>query len=367
MKPRVLLIEDDAVDRESVHRAISAQFELLDANEGYIGLEMAKTHRPDCVLLDYRLPDIDGIQLLPEIVKENIPVIMMTGVGSESIAVDAMKCGAHDYVSKDAVSSNLLGKMIIQAIQSCELKNQLAKQQEELKNFVSVASHDLRAPLRHIVQSAKLAREECQGKVSDQVDLYLDRIVDGGSRMASLLAALVEFARSGRSAAILEPVNLNEVVKQAIANVSEDVEKSHATIDSQPLPIVVGHEPSLIELMQNIIGNAIKYAGDVVPEIRIESRRDGPMWTVAVRDNGIGIAPKYFEQVFLPFHRLHSHSEISGSGIGLATCKRIVEHHGGRIWVHSELKLGTTLSFTLQAVEDAQQVQSEIGEMIPTC
>lgn len=363
-KLRVLLIEDDSIDRESVHRAISSRFELIDAEDGYSGVEKARTDRPDCVLLDYRLPDIDGIQILPKFVQEGIPVVMMTGVGSESIAVDAMKHGAHDYISKDAVSSSLLGKMIDQAIKSGELQLQLAKQQEELRNFVSVASHDLRAPLRHILQSAKFAKEECEGIVSDQVRTYLTRVVDSASRMTSLLDALVEFARSGRNAVSLEPVDLNKVVEVVRTLLHENIERSNAQINIGNLPVVKGHEPSLIELIQNIIENAIKYAGDRDPIINVDSSCHGKTWTISIEDNGIGIAEKYYAKVFLPFRRLHSFNDVEGSGIGLATCKRIVEHHGGTIWIQSEVDRGTTFLFTLEEVDDSDAACSEKESLV---
>lgn len=366
-KTRVLVIEDDDVDRESIHQFVGDEFHLMYSEEGLLGLEEAKQVNPDCIVLDYRLPDIDGLALLPELLAENIPVVMLTSSGNESVAVEAMKLGAIDYIPKASLTSLRLKMAIQQAVDTIAMQRKIAEQQEDMKSFISVASHDLRAPLRHVGRFCELARRESQGVVSSEIEGYLDRAVNCCKRMQDLLDSLVTFARCGRSEIELVPVSLNQVAEQAIANLSVEIDETNAKIDTGELSSVLGHEPSLIELFQNLIGNAIKYSGDHAPAVVLRTSFSEGELTLSVRDNGIGISEEYHAQVFEPFRRLHGHAAIEGSGIGLACCKRIVDHHRGRIWVESKTGHGSTFFITLQPFSEAPATLGDLPSTEANC
>lgn len=344
----VLLIEDDDVDREAVHRLVGDDFHLLDAETGKQGLAVFRSQQPDCVLLDYRLPDIDGLDVLDKLVEEQTPVVMLTGRGTAEIAVEAMKRGAQDYLSKDAISQEALIRAVANAVEKVALQRKLQTKQKELQQFANIVAHDLQEPLRGVDGLCKLLQQKYRGKQLDsQADEYMDLIVDGTKRMQTLIDDLLDYSRVDREDQRLQPVDCVPVFDQAINNLRAAIEESQATVSHDGLPTVTANGSQLVQLFQNLIGNAVKYRGDATPEIHVmaESKPDEVLFSV--RDNGIGIDPKYSERVFQIFRRLHGRDEYSGTGIGLAICKKIVELHDGRIWVESQPGQGSTFLFTI--------------------
>jgi PAS domain S-box-containing protein len=223
----------------------------------------------------------------------------------------------------------------------------LKRSNEELEQFASVASHDLQEPLRVVVGYVQLFARKYQGSLDADAELFINYIVDGVTRMQQLINDLLNYSRVGTRGLALQSIDMQAVVDHAIANLKAVIEESSATVTCEPLPTVQGDETQLVQLLQNLIGNGIKFHGERAPQIHISARPDGDCWQFAVRDNGIGIEREYWEQIFEIFQRLHTRQEYAGTGIGLAICKRIVERHGGRIWLESELGRGTTFHFTL--------------------
>jgi light-regulated signal transduction histidine kinase (bacteriophytochrome) len=173
--------------------------------------------------------------------------------------------------------------------------------------------------------------------------------------MQRLIDDLLAYSRIGRRGLVPEPVAADEALARARANLKLAIDETAARIESDPLPCVSGDEPQLVQLFQNLIANAIKFRGSNPPHIRIAAVRHGMHWRFSVADNGIGIAPAHFERIFVIFQRLHSKSEYPGTGIGLAACKKIVERHGGRIWVESRPGGGATFFFTLPAADGLRE------------
>jgi PAS domain S-box-containing protein len=223
----------------------------------------------------------------------------------------------------------------------------LARSNEELEQFAYVASHDLQEPLRVVTGYVQLIERKYKDRLDEDAGQFFFFIVDGVARMQQLITDLLNYSRVGTRAAPFRRVNMETVLDRALANLKPVVADSGATVTHDSLPTVEGDETQLVQVFQNLIGNGIKFHGDESPQIAVSARRNGNGWEFAVRDNGIGIDKQYWEQIFVIFQRLHTRQKYAGTGIGLAICKRIIERHGGRIWLDSEPGRGTTFYFTL--------------------
>jgi signal transduction histidine kinase len=229
---------------------------------------------------------------------------------------------------------------------------ELARSNAELEQFAYVASHDLQEPLRKVASFCQLLEQRYKGQLDERADQYIEFAVDGAKRMQQLINDLLAFSRVGRMGEATTPVDLGESARHALANLDAAVLESRAKVAIGALPTVRGESSLLTALFQNLIANALKFHGEDPPEVRIRAERDGNEWLFTCTDNGIGIAPDYAERVFVIFQRLHGKDEYAGTGIGLAMCRKIVEHHGGRIWLDPAPGPGTTFRFTLPAMEE---------------
>lgn len=234
-----------------------------------------------------------------------------------------------------------------------ELQKALANLEQsnrELQQFVYVASHDLREPLRMVTSYVQLLERRYKEKLDRDAGEFIAYAVDGAHRMQRLIDDLLEYSRVETRGKEFGPVNMGSVFSQAADNLKIAIEESHAEITHGELPVVIADEMQLMQLLQNLIGNAIKFRKkEQPPRIHVSAERNGTQWIFAVRDNGIGIDPAQFGRIFMIFQRLHTHEEYPGTGIGLAVCKKIVERHGGRIWVESQPGEGSAFYFALPA------------------
>lgn len=227
----------------------------------------------------------------------------------------------------------------------------LERSNSSLEEFAYVASHDLQEPLRTVASFTQLLQKRYAGRLDADADEFIGFAVDGATRMQQLIADILQYSRVTTHGKPLVAVNLGDCVARATQNLQMTIAERNAQIDVGQLPVVLGDGPQLMQLFQNLIGNSIKYNENPNPRVRVTAQREGQEWVVAVADNGIGIAPGYHERIFRIFSRLHTRGEYSGTGIGLALCKRIVERHAGRIWVESVEGSGAVFSFTLQPAE----------------
>ena len=226
--------------------------------------------------------------------------------------------------------------------------DELARSNEELDQFASIASHDLKAPLRTITSYLELFTHDYKDRLNEEASQYIVNTVNASRRMSELIDALYAYSRIRTRAKEFATIEMGSALKQAIENVGKDVEDAHAEITSAELPRVEGDNAQLVQLLQNLIGNAIKFRKkEEQPRIRVSAKKKGTDWVFGVHDNGIGIEPVYFDRIFIIFRRLHATEEYPGTGIGLALCKKIVERHGGHIWVESIPGEGSSFYFTL--------------------
>jgi signal transduction histidine kinase len=225
---------------------------------------------------------------------------------------------------------------------------ELERSNTELEQFAYVASHDLQEPLRKVASFTQLLERRYKGQLDDRADQYIGFAVDGAKRMQVLINDLLSFSRVGRLTREHVEVGVGELVRQALANLSLAIDETGATVTVAPdLPTVSVDQSLMVGVFQNLMGNALKFRGDQPPAIDIGVRDDGEAWEFSVADNGIGIEKDYADRIFVIFQRLHPKDAYPGTGIGLAMCRKIVEYHGGRIWLDTSVTSGTTFRFTL--------------------
>ncbi len=228
-----------------------------------------------------------------------------------------------------------------------EAHEELKRSNAELEQFAYVASHDLQEPLRMVASYAQLLGRRYEAKLDGDAREFMAYIVDGAARMKQLIEDLLAYSRVGTKGAEFKRVNAEDALKRALFNLRVAIEEAGAVVTNDPLPTLSGDEVQLGQLLQNLMSNALKFRSDSVPRIHIGVTESAKEYAFEVRDNGIGIEPQYYERIFMVFQRLHNKGEYPGTGIGLAICKKVVERHGGRIWVESRPGAGSSFYFTL--------------------
>jgi light-regulated signal transduction histidine kinase (bacteriophytochrome) len=238
-----------------------------------------------------------------------------------------------------------------QAEEALERKTEeLERSNRELQMFAYVTSHDLQEPLRGIASFTQLLAKRYGKDLDSEAQEFMKFITDGTTRMQQLIHDLLAFSRVQTRGEPFSPVDINNVLEEVKVNLRVAIEETGAVLTTDPLPVITADRTQIIQVFQNLIQNAIKFRKkDETPRVHVTAERNGDEWVFSVRDNGIGIEPQYFEKIFVIFQQLHSKGEYPGTGIGLAIAKRIIERHGGRIWVESEPGRGSTFSFTIPA------------------
>jgi two-component system sensor histidine kinase/response regulator len=349
-------------------------YAVVVAQGGEEAIQRAALVRPDLILLDVLMPGIDGFETCRRLkaaeATRDIPVIFMTALSDTAQKLTGFEVGAVDYVTKPLDGAEVLARVQTQISlaamrralteRNAQLAQEVAVREQaqaalqrsnaELEQLAYVASHDMQEPLRMIASYLQLVEQRYVDKLDDDGREFIGYAVDGAKRMQGLINDLLTYSRVGTKARPFEPVSLAAVAATALSHLRVAVAESGARVELGELPQVQGDAPQLVQLLQNLVGNAIKFRGAEPPLVRLDARPEGPAWWhLRVSDNGIGIEPAYFERVFVLFQRLHSRSAYPGTGIGLALCKRIVERHGGRIWVESQPGQGAAFHFTLPA------------------
>ncbi|MDR6536915.1 ATP-binding protein [Variovorax soli] len=224
----------------------------------------------------------------------------------------------------------------------------LARADEELKQFAYITSHDLTEPLRTIASYTRLLERRHAPQLDEDAREFMAYIVEGVQRMKAMMDDLLAFSRAGWREVPMHALPLDLAVDNALASLAPVIQRSHATVEREPLPTILGDAVAMTQVFQHLIGNALTFQAEgTAPHVKVAARDEGAEWVVEVRDNGIGIEPQYFKRIFMIFQKLHPRDRSEGTGIGLAICKKVVERHGGRITVVSELGRGATVEVHL--------------------
>jgi hypothetical protein len=325
------------------------------------------------VLADYNLPGWKGMEALKVLRKEglDIPMILVSGALGDVTAVECIRQGATDYVLKDSLTR--LPEVIRRALREKQERSlrlqaekdlarkmeELARSNADLEQFAYVASHDLQEPLRMVTAYTQLLAERYRGKLDENADKFIGYASEGAQRMQILIQDLLAFSRVGRGDVASESVDCNAVMAEVLQTLTAAVEQSGAMVSYSGLPVVWAQATQMTQVFQNLVANAIKFRGKDPPEISVTAENKEEKWVFSVRDNGIGIAPEHAQNIFVVFQRLHARTEYPGNGIGLAICKKVIEHNGGKIWVESQPGSGCCFKFTVpcQATDKRERTQ----------
>ena len=407
----ILIVDDVPSDFKILSRVLKSRgWNILFANNGLNGISLAQKSLPDIILLDINLLGMDCLETYQRLKSnsqtQNIPIILIADYINLETKIKGFQLGAVDYISKSFELEEIIGIIqiqlkgkpmqqinkqqnqrfnpeiaqhiltqknlrkqqikerelnhrleakvakktaeLLQKNRELETKNQeLQRSNIELESFAYAVSHDLQAPLRSIKMFAHLLTQEYKELLQGQPQEYLEYITSGAERMETLIHDLLAYSRAGKNEQTWIPLNLKEVVNTALCNLEAMIRESQAIIQVGNLPTLMINPTEITQLFQNLISNGIKFCPQKQPLIEIGAFYHRDKWQIFVKDNGIGIDPKYHQQIFQVFQRLHSEDDYPGTGIGLSICQKIIKHHGGKIWLKSESHKGSTFYFTL--------------------
>lgn len=379
-KDYILLVDDDPQTLEIFSLYLeSLDYEVLMAMDGAEAIEIAKEKFPDIILLDIMMPEINGFDTCRKLkameATKEIPIIFITAISNTDSKIKGFNIGAVDYITKPfeygEVRARLKTHLTLRKLQrQLEENNEQLKQEiterekaertlkqtleklesknQELEKFAYVVSHDLREPLRGITSYIKLLQKKCTNQIDETARGYMDYIVESADRMKILIQKLLRYSRIGTIAKDFREFDLNYTLDKVISDLKVAIVENNADIVRQDMPRIWGDETCISLLFQNLISNAMKFSSDAErPKIEITAERNEQEWQFCVSDNGIGIDPKYQDEIFRMFQRVDPESKSPGTGIGLAICKKIVDNHNGKIWVESEPGNGSDFYFTL--------------------
>jgi light-regulated signal transduction histidine kinase (bacteriophytochrome) len=400
----ILIVDDQLINLVLFEGLLKSLGErLVMAHSGEEALELVNREEFAAILLDIRMKGMDGFAAARKIRAidrcQTTPIIFVTsGTQNEFPISEAYELGAVDYLTKPVEPFILRAKIawfteLFRKTRSLERRTlqlaktnaelqtsialyrdaeeslratiqrrkeaeqllqrsntDLARSNRELEQFAYVASHDLKEPLRKIKVYLQLLERRYQGQLDERADEYIRYAVEGAGNMQALVSDLLAYARTGSQNKSLVPVDSGSAFDDAVSNLEQLILEHGAAVTRGQLPEVLADRGQLVQLFQNLIDNGIKFRRGDRPEIHAESRLQDGDWVFSVRDNGIGIDPRYQDKLFALFQRLHTREEYPGTGIGLAVCKKIVERCGGRIWIDSRLGQGTTFLFTLASI-----------------
>lgn len=286
--------------------------------------------------------------------RPELPLIILTSFEKDLSEWNKNLPEIHIYLYRHTLSSEALLDAIRTALEHRRLvvelgeaMGRLEKSNSALEQFAYAISHDLNEPLRSITGYIQLLSKRHSQSLDEQGRHYVDKIENASKKLQEMIAGVLDYSRLGNQKRELAPVDCNEMIGEVLAGLEAAIGETHAEIKCSKLPIVKGDRIQLMRVFQNLISNAIKFQKHKVPVVSISAKRQAGFFLFSVKDNGIGIDPKHFDSIFVIFKRLHSREEFKGSGVGLSVCKKIVESHGGKIWVKSESGKGTTFNFTI--------------------
>ncbi len=360
----LLVVDDDEVNRDVLRRHLERQgYGVEEAADGFEALAVLRGKTFDAVLLDLLMPEMSGLEVLREIKQDyalrDIPVLVISASDELSSVAESIQSGAEDYLVKPfdpillraRLSATLDRKRFrdqerTKSLELEQVTRALKRSNEDLQRFAYAASHDLQAPLRTITSYLQLLERRLKERLSANELELITFAQEAAKRMSTLIHDLLVYSQATTNRHTLETVDCEALMVAVVSDFKAAVDESHAVITWDRLPTVQAEWIGMRQLLQNLIGNAIKYRGTQPPRIGISVAKQNEFWLFLVEDNGQGISVEYQTKIFEMFQRLHG-EETPGSGIGLALCQRIVERLGGRIWVESEVGKGSTFFFNI--------------------
>lgn len=351
MQPKILVVDDHDSARYAKGRLLSrAGFQVVEAPRGEEALRLVHSEKPDLLLLDINLPDISGLDVCRALREHEegvrLPVIFTSAARlADDDVVRGLDVGGDNYL-REPVDPSVLVATVRALLRAREAEEALVRSNEQLRRFAFVVSHELQEPLRMVKSYTQLLASRYRGRLDTDADDFIGYAVEGVTRMENFIRDMLSYSQAAEGGMDMKPAPCRNVVDWALMELEATLRESGAVVTMDSLPTVLCDSMRVAQVFKNLIGNAVKYRGPEPPRIHISAAEQGDMWRIAIADNGIGIDPKYADTIFVLFKRLHGRDR-AGSGVGLAICKEIIEHHGGQIWVESQPDQGSTFYFTL--------------------
>jgi signal transduction histidine kinase len=394
-----ILIVDDTLENLRILSQVLIEhgYRVRAAKSGREALASMQANLPDLVLLDVRMPDMDGYEvctcLKADPAMQSVPVLFISALDETRDKLRGFEVGGVDYITKPFQPAEVLVRVrthleisrlqtalkkdtedlflineqlhaeidlrIAAEVQLNTIMQDLQRSNADLQTFAHTVSHDLQEPLRMVTSYLGLLEQRTRQKLDPEALEFIRFATDGANRMQKLIKDILAYSRVDTQGKTFAATECEIVLEKVLLNLKSALAESGARITHDPLPQVYADATQLEQIFQNLIGNAIKFKNERQPVVVVQAEKkesqNGMEWVFSVTDNGIGIDPQYFDGIFAVFKRLHSREEYPGTGIGLAICQRIVERHGGRIWVESTPGQGSTFFFTLPVISQAQE------------
>jgi signal transduction histidine kinase len=377
-KPKILIVDDRKENLVALRTTLmEVEAEVIEATNGNDALTATLNHIFALAILDVQMPGMDGYELAGYLRSDTsidkFPIIFLTANSSDDDKVSkGYETGAADYLVKPYDPFILLSKVSVFLTlyrQKMEIKNysehleelvsertrklddavkELLKSNTELEQFTRIAAHDLQEPLRRISSYSQLLEKKYREKIDNEADEIIEFIVAGARNLQEMIIGLHDFINVKSNNSDFIKTDLSHILNKGIRQLKKEITVTKAVVKTVKLPVVYGNEKQLFRLFSIILDNAIKFRSNDPPEIEISSKEDKCYWQITIKDNGIGIDTRYHDIVFQIFKTLHPKNRFGGNGIGLSIAKRIVENHGGRIWIENGPEKGTAILFTIK-------------------
>ena len=379
LKAKILIVDDEPsnillLEQMMIQEGYDCLHNTSDPTQA---IPMFSEIHPDLILLDLNMPKMDGFEVMEQLKEVDpeslVPILVLTALKDEKTRWRALRSGAKDFLCKpfDLTEASLRIKNLLEMRllhQRVQMHNQILEEQvqvrtaelerttEELINFAYIASHDLQEPLRKIIVFGDRLAGQFDSVLNDAGKDYIDRMQKSAIRMKNLIDDLLRFSRITTHTTPYQPVNLNEVIAEVLSDLEVQIERTRGRVEVDTLPSIEGERFQMRQIFQNLISNGLKYHNDdVAPVIKVRYLGSkNHLEEISVEDNGKGFDEKHLDRIFRPFERLHGHSEYSGTGMGLAICKKIVMHHNGQITANSQVNQGSTFIVRLPAKQRTQ-------------
>lgn len=359
----ILVVDDTQADRELMTLMLETAFpgvSVSGSGSPLLTESWCVDQEFDCVLLDYNMPERDGLTLVGELraAFAYLPIILMTSVGDEMLAAEALRIGASDYLPKSRANPDSLRRTVERSIQVCSQAQLIHEQSSELQNFAYALAHDFKQPIRQISTFAQMIEEEIGPAIGGDVHKHLAFLTDAASRLGRLVDVMSQYTLLNRPPELTD-VDLNSVVASVRASLSSYLaERGGAFIAPSQAPVVRGNETLMTQVLQNLVFNGLHYNDSPEPRVELTAKRRNGDWILDVSDNGVGIEAQYLTEIFKPLVRLHNASEYSGSGLGLTIARKAVLAQEGDIWCDSVLGAGSVFHVQLPGIHQDRKPRS---------
>jgi signal transduction histidine kinase len=348
----LLVVDDDEVELEIVTETLTEAFpaaEVCSAVDPVDAERMCAEQTFDCVLLDYNMPEIDGLALAARLRAGavHLPIVLMTSVGDEMLAAQALRCGASDYIPKSRINAESIRRSIDRSIHTASQARLIDEQRGELETFAFALTHDFKQPIRQISTFTQMIDEEIRDGRTDSLHRHLDFLNNAARRLGKLVDVMSQYTLLNQPPEIGD-VDLAKVIKDIRASITPYLnERAGKLVFRGGAPLLRGNETLTGQVLQNLILNGFQYNQSPAPQVSVSTRQEADRCVIQIRDNGIGIDPDYLGEIFKPLVRLHAASEYPGTGLGLTLARKAVLAQGGTIWCDSELGAGSAFHVSL--------------------